>query len=260
MPSSASPVMHSLRLVEYVGVQLGVFGPILLVVFMRTVWRAFSRPPSDQGKTLLLSFSLPVFALLTLQALLSRAHGNWAATAYPAATILVTAVMLELDRKILFRISLGLHLAVAAILAVAPAFASRWPLFERLQFMSRVVGWRDAADVVRAKLAKERYGSIVVDTRELAGELLYYLRDVKVPLYVWPSGPVPSDHYEMTRPFTAAAPEPVLYISLTRCPEDLATSFGAFERLGMERVTLVKTKTRQLHFCRLSGYKGGPAP
>jgi 4-amino-4-deoxy-L-arabinose transferase-like glycosyltransferase len=253
------PYIHPLRLVDYVGVQFGVFGPILLVVLLRTAWREI-RKPSDPGNVLLLSFSLPVLAILTVQALLSRAHGNWSATAYPAASILVTAVMLELNRRILFGISLGLHLAIAVMLAAAPAFALQWPLFERLQFLSRVVGWRSVAEIVRTKLAEDRYGTLLVDSREMAGELLYYLRDVPTPLYVWPSGPTPNDHYEMTRPFTAAAPEPVLFVSLTRCHPKIAKSFGEVTHLGMESVTLVKAKTRTLHFCRLDDYKGTPEP
>jgi 4-amino-4-deoxy-L-arabinose transferase-like glycosyltransferase len=253
------PYVHPLRLLDYIAVQFGVFGPILAVVLLRTAWREIRRP-SDPNKALLLSFSLPILGLLAVQAILSRAHGNWTATAYPAATILVTAVMLELNRTTLFRISLGLHLAVAAILAAAPAFATRLPLFERLEFLSRVVGWRDAAEVVRRKLAEQPYGSILVDTREMAGELLYYLRDVPTPLYVWPSGPTPRDHYEMTRPFTAETPEPVLYISLLPCASKVIKRFGSFESLGMDRVKLVENKARVLHFCRLSDYKGPPPP
>lgn len=253
------PYIHPLRLLDYIAVQFGVFGPILAVVLLRTAWREIRRP-SDPNKVLLLSFSLPILALLAVQAILSRAHGNWTATAYPAATILVTTVMLELNRTTLFRVSLGLHLAVAAILAAAPAFATRLPLFERLEFLSRVVGWHEAADVVRRKLAEQSYGSIVVDTREMAGELLYYLRDVPTPLYVWRSGPTPNDHYEMTRPFTAETPEPILYVSLKRCPSRVTKLFGTFESLGIERVRLVEKQTRALHFCRLADYKGPPPP
>jgi 4-amino-4-deoxy-L-arabinose transferase-like glycosyltransferase len=249
------PYVHPLRLIEYIGVQFGVFGPILLVVLARAAWREI-RAPSDPRKILLLSFSLPVLALLAVQALLSRAHGNWSATAYPAGSILVTAVMLELNRTILFRISLALHLAIAVALAAAPAFARQWPIFERLQFLSRVVGWREVGDAVRAKLAEGGYGSILVDTREMAGELLYYLRDVPIPLYAWRSGPVPMDHYQMTRPFTAASPEPILFVSLKRCPSQFQQSFGTFHHLGLQRVMLVKNKSRMLHFCRLAGYKG----
>jgi hypothetical protein len=143
------------------------------------------------------------------------------------------------------------------MLAVAPAFALQLPLFERLQFMSRVVGWRGVADAVRAKLVEQHYGAIVVDTRELAAELLYYLRDEPVPLYVLLVGPNnPSDHYEMTRPFTAATPEPILFISLTSCPERITKLFADVRRLAVVPVPLIETKVRMLHFCRLAGYKG----
>ena len=253
------PFIHPLRLVQYFGLQFGVFGPILFAVLLRASWREI-RHVSDPDKVLLLSFSLPVLALLCVQALISRAHGNWSATAYPAASILVTAAMLELDRRILFGVSLGLHLAIAVMLAAAPAFALQLPLFERLQFLSRVVGWRGVADAVRGKLEQEHYGALLVDTREMAAELLYYLRDEPIPLYVWPSGPSPSDQYEMTRAFTAGAPEPILFVSLKRCPESFATSFGTFTDLGMQSVTLVAAKTRMVHFCRLAEYKGEPAP
>ena len=140
--------------------------------------------------------------------------------------------------------------------AVAPAFAPRWPIFERLEFLRVWSGWQQAADAVRAKLAEQRYGSILVDTREMAGELLYYLRDVPTPLYVWPSGPTPKDHYEMTRPFTAAAPEPILYISLRACPPSFAKSFGSVTPLGTEQVKLVDKVSRVLNFCRMADYRG----
>jgi 4-amino-4-deoxy-L-arabinose transferase-like glycosyltransferase len=250
------PYVHPLQLLEFFIVQFGVFGPILILVLLRTAWREI-KGPQDKGKILLLSFSLPVLAILTVQAILSRAHGNWSATAYPAATILVTAVMLELERKILFAISLGLHLAVAVLLAIAPAFALQWPLFERMQFLSQVVGWRNVAEAVRAKLGEDRYGALLVDSREMAAELLYYLRDSNVPLYAWPSGPVPNDHYEMTRAYRSGAPEPVLFVSLKRCPtQSLSQSFAEITDLGIATERLVEAKTRVLHFCRLADYKG----
>jgi hypothetical protein len=138
-----APFIHPLRLVEYFGLQFGVFGPILFAVLLRA---SEIRHGSDPGKVLLLSFSLPVLALLCVQALISRAHGNWSATAFPAASILVTATMFELDWRILFGVSLGLHLAIAVMLAAALTFALQLPMFERLQFLSRVVGWRGVAE------------------------------------------------------------------------------------------------------------------
>jgi 4-amino-4-deoxy-L-arabinose transferase-like glycosyltransferase len=253
------PYFHPVRMLEYIVIQFGIFGPILFVVFLRTAWRE-SRGASDSGKILLLSFSIPVLALLLVQSLLSKAHGNWSATAYPAASILVTQVMLELRRQWLFRISLGLHIALGVVLGIAPAFARQWPLFEQVRFLKNVMGWRNAADAVRVNLAADHYGSMLVDTRELGSQFLYYLRDLPTPLYVWPTGPTPTYHYELTRPFTAASEEPILYISRTPCPPNLALYFGEYTKLGRERVPIVKSETRALHFCRLAGYKGGEVP
>lgn len=167
--------------------------------------------------------------------------------------------MLELNRLILFRLSLALHLAVGVVLAAAPAFAKQWPMFERLQFLSSAVGWREVGDAVHARLGQDRYGAIVVDTRELAAELLYYLRDVSTPLYVRPSGPLPSHHYELTRPFTASTPEPILYVSLRRCPDRFRDRFATVDGLGTQSVPVVKHEARVLHFCRLAGYRPSAA-
>ena len=55
-----------------------------------------------------------------------------------------------------------------------------------------------------------------------------------------PLAPRPKDHYELTRPFTGNAPEPILYVSLKPCPLKLTKLFGTSELLGIERVILVE--------------------
>ena len=250
-----SPYIHPVNMLEFIAVQFGLFGPILVIVLLRGAWREIGTR-RDPAKIALLSFSLPVLALLLLQALLSRAHGNWSATAYPAAAIFVTAVMLELDRRILFRVSLGLHLALAIVIAAVPAFARQWPVFEQLKFARATIGWHDVAQVVRSRLAAERYRALLVDTREMAAEMLYYLRDSGVPLYVWAPGPEPHDHYQMTRALPALAPEPILFVSLRPCRPEITNAFAGVQSLGVEPVPLVETRTRSVYLCRLSGYRG----
>jgi 4-amino-4-deoxy-L-arabinose transferase-like glycosyltransferase len=252
------PYVHPLSLLEYVIAQVGVFGPILLVVLLRASYREI-RKPRDPNKILLLSFSLPVLALLLVQALLSRANGNWSATAYPAATVFVTAVMLELNRRLLFAISLGLHLVVAVMIAAAPTFARRWPIFEQFRFLRQALGWEEVAGAVRAKLAEEHYGALLVVTRDMAAETLYYLRDSKVPLYIWMRGKTPHNHYEMTRPFTARTPEPILFVGLKKSPDSITKNFGEVTEFAPVRVPLGKDDVRTVYFCRLAGFRSQPA-
>ena len=250
------PYIHPVSLLEFLGAQFALFGPILFVVLARAAYRE-ARAPSDPHKTLLLCFSLPVLALLLVQALLSRAHGNWAATAYPAATLFVTAVLLQRERRILFWLSLALHLVLAVAIAVAPAFARTWPVFEDLKFLRSALGWRDVAGAVRAKLTEERYGALLVPSREMAAELLYYLRDSDVPLYVWAPRETPHNHYEMTRPFRPGTPEPILFISLRPCSDSVTSAFSGVTAFEPRLLTLVAKEARAIYACRLAGYNGG---
>jgi hypothetical protein len=50
---------------------------------------------------------------------------------------------------------------------MAPSFAPQLPHFERLQFLPRQAGRH--ADAARDEVAEDHYGSILVDSREMAG-------------------------------------------------------------------------------------------
>jgi 4-amino-4-deoxy-L-arabinose transferase-like glycosyltransferase len=247
------PYVHLAGTIGYLIGQAGVFGPIFFAVLFWAAWQA-AHKPDDKRQTLLLSFSVPVIVLITMQALLSRAHANWSAGAYPAAAILVTAFLSE-QRWRLFRISLWLNIGAALVIGLAPAFAPQLALFESNQALSRVLGWRELAAVVRKKLDETPYGSILVPTRELASELLYYMRESRPPLFVWRTGTWPAYHYEMTRPFTVSSPEPVLFVSLRKCPRDVLAAFDSVTDLGTVDVPIGTQTKRTVHFCRLEGFR-----
>ena len=73
---------------RFFGAQFAVFGPILFGVFLLLIFQ-FRRTTKVPADRLLMIFSLPILTLILTQAFLSRAHANWAATTYVAATILV---------------------------------------------------------------------------------------------------------------------------------------------------------------------------
>lgn len=248
------PYIHPLELLEFIGAQFAIFGPILFAVLIRATLRYAGRP-DDANKSLLLSFSLPILAILFVQALLSRAHGNWAATAYPAATVFVTAILLQYERRTLLAASMALHIAIAAVIGIAPVFARSWAPFEQLTFLRSSIAWEETADAVRKLLSEGNYGAVLVDSRELTAELLYYMRDGKTPIYAWKRRPDPHDHYQMTRPFVGGTPEPVLLVSLRGCRKGIVRKFATVTNLLPVEIPLVKNQTRTLHACALSGYR-----
>ena len=132
---------------KFLADQMGVFGPISFLgliaglVFMR---RSVSGEAA-RNEVWLACFIVPVLVIIFGQSILSRAHANWAVTAYPAASVLIALVFLRAspNRAIWFWIAgltafgcllipdftifvrLGLGLAFAAAI-IAAAYLARF--------------------------------------------------------------------------------------------------------------------------------------
>jgi hypothetical protein len=213
------PLLHPDSALEFVAGQFGVFGPILfacLAMFCLRRWRGAVPTGNGEAERLLLSFCLPVLALMVVQALLSRALANWAAFAYVAATVLVTAMLIREGWTRLFRASFALHLAALLLLAVGGALAGRFVLPGGIDPYARVLGWREMAEAAGAKAEAEGYRAIATDKRAMSAELLYYLRNRNLPVVALHGSGRPRDHFELTRPLTPDTPRPVLIVGQGR--------------------------------------------
>ena len=110
-------LFHPAKLAEFVGSQFGVFGPLLFAVLLFLLIARLGRLQRDPRSWLLAAFALPQLLLIAIEALLSRAHANWAATAYVTAIVLVVVWCRPGPRlRLVLPVSLGLHLAAAAVM------------------------------------------------------------------------------------------------------------------------------------------------
>lgn len=248
-------MFHPGKLFEFFGAQFGVFGPILFASLLVILWRHLKGERTEADR-MLLWFSVPVILVIMTQAFLSRAHANWAATAYPAATILVTAVFLRIGPWRLFQASLGLHVLLMLAMGLGTMFATSINLPGRADPFYRVLGWQAFADVTRDKLKGGKYGTILADRRAVAAELIYYLRDHPIPITIWPAGPRPHNHYEMTRPFTPTSKDPVLYVSTKMPSPEFLARFRESKLIAHETLPASPKKARNFYFYSLSGYRG----
>lgn len=82
------------NILKFLEDQMAVFGPVSFLALLGGLY-AFVIAPREGGREArdlwLLAFILPVILIIAGQSVLSRAHANWAATAYPAASVLVAA-------------------------------------------------------------------------------------------------------------------------------------------------------------------------
>lgn len=218
---------------EFAASQLAVMGPILFGIFVATLVR-LARQGMSATQWFLVAFSLPVLALISGQALMSKAYANWAALTYVAGTILVADIMVNRIPPLWLRFSTALHLLVFAVLSVAVAFSlpGQLPLPREMEPFARMHGAISIASEARKHLAAGNYAAIMVDDRRLAALMHYYLRDAGLPVVSWRAGEVPRDHFELTRPWQATRPSPVLYLTRNTNPAPIVAAFGDTERVG----------------------------
>lgn len=244
---------------EFLGAQFGVFGPVLFVALLSTSWTAW-RERLPEPDRLLLAFTLPVLVAVTAQAFISRAHANWAATAYVAGTVLVVAVLLRTGRRGWLNGSLAVHTALIAIIGLAAWQAGQFRLPFGADPFARTLGWKALAGEAHATLDAARrlgrpFGTVITDDRSVTAELLYYMRHDQTPVLAWWQGGRPHDHFELTRPFKADAAEPVLLISVRRDARAITERFDKVEPLGERAIPAGLAQTRKVRLFALSGFK-----
>lgn len=170
-------LFHPASLASFVLAQFGVMGPLMMLALVvaavdRPAWR------SDPRHRLLAIFSLPVLGLFILLSLLSRAHANWAAPAYVAATVLAVTMLLRRNHRRWLLWAIGINLLLAVPLyhwhRIAPALGIE--LRKGTDPFHPLRGW-DAAGRQLAELLRDSgCRAIIAAERGTLVELAYYAR------------------------------------------------------------------------------------
>lgn len=194
---------------EFIGDQMGVFGPVCFVALITGL--VFLRPKpelADIGDAAhaqsakerwLACFILPVIIIIAVQAVLSRAHANWAATAYPAASVFIGGFLIRASGwRPAYWIGIGLQGLVGALAITLALGPPSWSAaLGRDNDLKRVRGWADLSQQLAREVERVQPTAILVDEREIWHGLDYYLRDqLDVPLIMWRYNPGPKSYSE----------------------------------------------------------------
>ncbi|MFN4183942.1 MAG: glycosyltransferase family 39 protein [Hyphomonas sp.] len=219
--------------------QLGMFGPISFIALLTGIFMYRTRQGEEASRERwLLCFILPVLIFILFQAILSRAHANWTATAYPGAALLV-AMWFSRGKAITLWASLGLNLLVGAlfmVMTLLPASSTTGLGLDNAAKRTR--GWETSAQQVFAEAERLGATAILVDEREVWHGLDFYARDHDLPLISWRRYPGPKSFSERV-PLEGPISDRVLIASLHAGLRPLIRSdFESFEPAGQVRVDL----------------------
>jgi 4-amino-4-deoxy-L-arabinose transferase-like glycosyltransferase len=240
---SAENLFNFKSFFSFLGAQIGIIGPIAAGLLIWGLIRGWRERNYDHPDTLLLALSLPIIAIVAIQAFISRANANWAAPAFVALTILVCAWALRQHRTRLLLANASLNAVigvVVALLAVSPAFVS---LIGQENSVKRLRGWRDAGHSIEELAATAPFQAIVSDDREDMASLFYYTRARNVPLRMWPRETA-GNEYEAAHALRADETQKVLFVTRKADSSDVTNAFASAERVATLETRLDSKRTR----------------
>ena len=202
--------------VEFFLSQFAVLGPVLFGAYLVIAGRALAR--GAWRERWLVWMSAPTLALVTGQALLSKAYANWAVTACLAALMLAVPVLWHRARMWLWA-GLALNLAVTALLPVAATQATRWTLGEdgRL-LMRRYVGQQAMSARILDEARRQGVSAVVSGNRHLLADLFHKAKGSGITIYAVPAAGAPPHFYAQEHPYPADRDGPYLFATLGDAP------------------------------------------
>ena len=232
---------HPAAMLEFLVSQFLVAGPIIFGGFLAWLvsreWLP-NRAASADG-WFLLSLSLPVLAVISLQALLSRAHANWAAPAMAAACLAAVYFLLQRRRWLVTSFAINVLLAVLLYhfdvlvrepfglqhtVRTDPFWATRsWPNIHA-----------QVKDAMRNPPSGNASARVASDDRAILAQLQWGLVLPPGSALGWQRGARPGNHFDQHFPLPAKLDAPVLLV--TTAPEaDVLAAFPGAQSAGTAR-------------------------
>ena len=217
-------------LLEFEAAQLIVGGPFLVIAFV--MWFIQKEWRANADAWLLLCFALPMLLVISAQALLARAHANWASPAYVALTV-ASVVFLWPRKGFWGKPALALTLVINLLLGAA--------LYHFEALIAKPLGitpsartdpywalrnWPDAIDAVKQTLADampQDQWRIASDDRGMLSIAQAVLHLPAGAALGWQRGEAPNNHFEQRFPLNKTVTQRVLLITQAGQAEVLAT-------------------------------------
>ena len=233
--------VHPEAMLEFLLSQFLVAGPIIFGGFLAWLisreWLP-NRAASADG-WFLLSLSIPFIAVISLQALLSRAHANWAAPAMVAACLAAVYFLLQRRRWLVASFAINLLLAVLLYhfdVLVREPFGLQHTFRTDPFWATR--SWPNIHAQVRDALRNPPLGNanarIASDDRAILAQLQWGLVLSPGSALGWQRGVRPGNHFDQHFPLPSKLSAPVLLVT-TAPAADVLAAFPTSQFAGTAR-------------------------
>ena len=254
---NAAQLFNIRELMEFIGSQFGVFGPIPFAVLAGgAIWLGV-RGKLESADLLMLCLAAPPLLTVAAQAFVSRANANWAGVAYIAGSILAAAWLLRWNARRWLIAAVAMQAAFCAVFIACVINPRIADTLGAANSFKRVRGWEQGAQAIIARARDEQAAggltSIAMDDRFLFNVTAYYGRDYfktpgAPPLKMWVHEARPQNQAETEAPLNAAFGRRALVASLEGdYRPEIEQDFARTSGLEIVRVRLDRKHVRRTH-------------
>ena len=251
-----APFSRPGKFLAFFGAQLAIVGviPFAVILYLAARWKKLNggTATTPNRPRLLLIFALTPLLIVSFEALISRAHANWAATAYPSAVLLTTGWLFGAQKAWLAKASVAFH---AFLLLVFSIVMSNFVWIDKAGFsyaIRDIRGWSEQTSNI-AHMANG-FDAIVIDDRALMGEMLYYEGEDRIEVVTIDSNANTDNHYEWFKAFEPERHKRVLFVTTRDDDAHVSYRFSKIKPLGAQTVSLGGDVTRTYHLFDISEY------
>ena len=182
--------LNSLR---FLGAQFATAGPLVFALMFGIL-----KGGRDPVARLLLCLSLPVIAIIMVQAFLSEANANWALAAMPALVVWLAGWLAgeESPRARVGMAALTINATLSVVILAVTLAGSLGPLTPGSDPLRRLRGWSQLASDSAAALTGHDATTIIADRRAAAALLSWHFHDTGIDVLVHDEDGIPSNHFE----------------------------------------------------------------
>jgi 4-amino-4-deoxy-L-arabinose transferase-like glycosyltransferase len=251
-------LFHPGHLLQFLGSQFGVFGPLLfaaLLVMLVDARRVFA----DRRAALLAFFALPTLAMMLVVSALSRAEPNWAAPTYVSATVLVVAWLIARGWRAIVIASVALHIAAAVVLLELNdvARAVGWNIPAKYDVLHRLRGYKRLGEAVAGMLREHPGAVLLAGDRETMAALLYYVRPHPLNALKWNGeDDLPHDQFDLDAKPQSYVGDNMLLVSASTDINRIVARFSEAGPVGHIVIPLGGGDERSYVVRYLIGFKG----
>ncbi len=247
-------LFRPLNLISFWGAQFAVFGLFLAFALIGVANARFRKALRlESNSATLIVFALTPLIIVSAQALLSRAHANWAAAAYPATTILVVRGLIAARAVWAVKASIGAHSILLLFFSMGMLNLSLADKVGLAKATREIRGWEAQTAAIADRA--EDFVAIMIDDRNLLGEMLYYRRDRSPNIVAWDPNARITNHYEAFIPYDPEKHSRVLFVTTRSDDAHVNYRFQNITPMGSIRQTIGADQSRQFHLFDVSGYQ-----